>query len=156
MVLFSTSLTVRCVIVKYSDHFQQQLATRIRDFETDLLRWIQDESDTEALTRLEQTLLFLSAMERRESFRKLWWLGSGMAEAMRYGTIDSTQFVKHLFACILHELRCLRNHDGAIRRDTPSSEVLDDILVALRAPVTPTMGPIMRNLAREFDLHPGT
>lgn len=141
--------------MSYSDFFRDQLDEHVRTFESSLLEWMRDEKRTTALERIEHTLTNLSALDRREPYRKLWWLGSGMAEAMRYGAIDSAAQVKHLFADMLAELRDQRNAAGRVggeRRTAPPPALFDGIITALNAPTGTACGPIMRHIANEFSL----
>ena len=138
--------------MNYSDYFQSQLETYIREFESNLLAWMNAAEDSKPLERLEHTLTHLTMMERREPFRRLWWLGSGMAEAARYSAVDAAPLIKHLFAGILGELKKQRAHPEADRPNAPPEELVEDIMTALKQPEADQAGPIMQNIAREFSL----
>ncbi len=144
--------------MSYGQFICRELEERIRDLEASLLEWMLDDTNKDALARIEQDLTYLSALDRREPYRKLWWLSSGMAEAMRYDAIDASALVKHLLARVLAELRAQRNGDpegsGADRCASPSPDIFDDIITALSAPTTRDVGPIMRNISNEFSLAP--
>jgi hypothetical protein len=139
--------------MNFSDYFQSQLEICIRDFETSLLAWMKDDGDTQALEKIEQTMTQLTMMERREAFRRLWWLGSGMAETARNGETDSGLLIKHLFANVLNELKKQRPHNGSERPSAPPEDLIDDIMTALRQPESDRHGPIMHNIVKEFSLN---
>lgn len=134
----------------YGAYFQAQLEERIRSFESNLLEWIRDESNTAALLNIEQIFTHLSAMDRRESFRKLWWLGSGLAEAVRYDAIRDNDTAKKLFARLIRELRAQRHRDGIDRRHAPAQQLFDDLLEAFTDLDSDDTGPILRHVTREF------
>ncbi len=141
--------------MSYSEFFRDRLDESIRTIESSLLEWMRDDSGTDALERIEHTLTNLSALDRREPYRKLWWLGSGMAEARRYGVIDADALVKRLFAELLTELREQRSvagRDGSERCTAPPPALFDDIITALNAPTGPARGPIMHHIANEYSL----
>jgi hypothetical protein len=139
--------------MNFSDYFQSQLEVCIRDFEASLLAWMKDHNDTDAVEHIERTMTRLTMMERREAFRRLWWLGSGMAEMVRSTETGSEPLIKHLFARILRELKKQRPQNGSTRANTPPEDLIDDIMTALKQPDTDQYGPIMFNIAREFSLN---
>ncbi|GJL80798.1 MAG: hypothetical protein DHS20C01_04320 [marine bacterium B5-7] len=133
----------------YSTYFKEKLNERIREFESNLLIWMRGDGKSDAMTQIENLLTYMQAMERRGGYRRLWWLGSGLAEAINRGDLECNDDTRHLFAELVNTLKHLHSDNGKSRPDPPAA-LFDDLVNTLK--LAGPGGPIMENIARQFHL----
>lgn len=122
---------------------------RVR-FERTLLALVRDPGDREALGDLARIFNNLASIDRRGTMRQLWWIGTGLAEALLDGSLEAQSEVRQVLARIDEELkRAQAPSAGGGRRGPP--EDLAKRALALIAE-SGADGPTAREIRKRFDL----
>ena len=104
-------------------------ALRLRlAFQAALLKWFRDESAGEHLDRLNNVLDRLRALSHSVEARRLWWVATGVIEAVRDGGLEASVAVKLLFGGVDREIRRFAEHGEAGLAKNPPRELIKNLL----------------------------
>ncbi len=134
----------------YGDYFSAQLVELRKQYEVLLLTWLQDPDNMEALKEIEDIFTRLTAIERREPFRQLWWLASGLVEGMLVGGISCSEYSKKLLASLDNELEHVQHTTIRNFQRRPPFALVQVLLDELST--SSMKGPNLGNIFREFEL----
>ncbi len=96
-------------------------AVRLRTrFQIDLLAWIRNASNTQAVQGLVSVLDQLISITSNTDGRRLWWVASGVLEALREGAVENNTTIKSLFGKVDREIKRLADvGDGGFKTSPP-------------------------------------
>jgi chemosensory pili system protein ChpA (sensor histidine kinase/response regulator) len=104
-------------------------ALRLRlAFQAALLKWFRDESAGEHLDRLNNVLDRLRALSHGSEPRRLWWVASGVIEAVHDGGLDPGVAVKLLFGGVDREIKRFAEHGETDFAAHPPRELVKNLL----------------------------
>ncbi len=105
------------------------LSARLRtNFQTGLLHWFRNANPQEAIGGLMGTLERLRAITTLEEARRLWWVGTGVLDAILAGGIDPSAALKVLFGRVDREIKRLADVGEQSFRVDPPRELTKNLL----------------------------
>jgi chemosensory pili system protein ChpA (sensor histidine kinase/response regulator) len=108
--------------------FRQTVGGLRREFQSSLLGWLRDEDSAGDLAELIRVSRELERATSVESARQLWYVLTGVLEALRDGGLEATISLKRLVGQADRQLKRLMDGGEAAFVDSPPVELLNSLL----------------------------
>ncbi len=108
--------------------FRQTIGGLRREFQSSLLGWLRDEDSAGDLAELIRVSRELEKATSVESARQLWYVLTGVLEALRDGGLEATISLKRLVGQADRQLKRLMDGGEAAFVDSPPVELLNSLL----------------------------
>ncbi len=108
--------------------FRQTIGGLRREFQSSLLGWLRDEDSAGDLAELIHVSRELEKATSVESARQLWYVLTGVLEALRDGGLEATISLKRLVGQADRQLKRLMDGGEAAFVDSPPVELLNSLL----------------------------
>ena len=105
-------------------------AARIR-FQSGLLEWYRNVDGNSGLKTLVEVLEHLQQCAGSEPAARIWWVGAGLAEALRDGLLETTVETKQLFGQLDRQIKRLMDSGEAVFDDLLSDDLMKNLLYRL-------------------------
>ena len=129
----------------------QRVARSLRPrFQKALLGWIRNQQPDSSLAIMAQVLERLESASEMPSVYQIWWVTSGVIEALREGGLESSAAVKRLVGQVDREIKRLIENGETGISDEPPVELLNALLFYVARSVT--RGPKVAAVRESFDL----
>ena len=133
--VFSPSLSARVpasvfdVRAKKEQHDIPALAraARVR-FQGGLLSWYRGGDGESALQPLIDVLVHLQERALSEPVARVWWIGAGVAEALRDGDLEETTEIKQLFGQLDRQIKRLMDSGEKVFSDLLTDDLVKNLL----------------------------
>jgi chemosensory pili system protein ChpA (sensor histidine kinase/response regulator) len=133
--IFSPNLSVRVpssIFDVRADPARQDVqsmarAARIR-FQGGLLEWYRNAESHAGLQTLVEVLEDLQQCAASEPAARIWWVGAGVAEALRDGLLDESVETKQLFGQLDRQIRRLMDTGEGVFDDVLSDDLMKNLL----------------------------
>ena len=133
--IFSPNLSVRVPISVFDvraepaiqDVSSMARAARVR-FQSGLLEWYRDADGNAGLQILIDVLEHLQHCAASEPAARIWWVGAGVAEALRDGMLETTPETKQLFGQLDRQIKRLLDAGEAVFDDVLSDDLMKSLL----------------------------
>jgi chemosensory pili system protein ChpA (sensor histidine kinase/response regulator) len=133
--VFSPNLSVRVpasvfdVRAKKEQHDVPALAraARVR-FQGGLLSWYRGSDRMSALQTLIDVQVHLQESALSEPVARVWWIGAGVAEALRDGDLDETTEIKQLFGQLDRQVKRLMDSGEKVFSDLLTDDLVKNML----------------------------
>ena len=133
--IFSPNLSVRVpssIFDVRADPVRQDVlsmarAARIR-FQGGLLEWYRNAESHVGLQTLVEVLEDLQQCAATEPAARIWWVGAGVAEALRDGLLDESAETKQLFGQLDRQIRRLMDTGEGVFDDVLSDDLMKNLL----------------------------
>ncbi|MFT5111561.1 MAG: chemosensory pili system protein ChpA (sensor histidine kinase/response regulator) [Parasphingorhabdus sp.] len=119
-------------------------------FERSLLAWLRDSQDRAAIQDFGKVFSNLIGIERRGSLRQLWWIASGLSEAMLDGAHQPNDETRLIFARLNEQLKLIKEKSQTGSRHAPPDELIKRILLVLA--YSPSSSKIVEKIKTSFSL----
>ncbi len=105
------------------------VAGRLRlNYQAGLVKFLRDQTSNLAITGMLNALDGLTSISSQEDSRRLWWIASGLLEAIRAGSVTANAAVKLLFGRIDREVKRLVDTGEQGFAAEPPREMLKNLL----------------------------
>ncbi len=105
------------------------VAGRLRlNYQAGLVKFLRDQTSSLAITGMLNALDGLTSISSQEDSRRLWWIASGLLEAIRAGSVTANAAVKLLFGRIDREVKRLVDSGEQGFATEPPREMLKNLL----------------------------
>jgi len=153
--LFTPDLSVRPPEARMHGQIDSQMFLRLTAdlrvrFERTLLALVRDPGDREALGDLARIFNNLASIDRRGTMRQLWWIGTGLAEALLDGSLEAQSEVRQVLARIDEELKRAQGPSAGGGRRGPPEDLVKRALALIAE--SGADGPTGRAIRERFDL----
>jgi chemosensory pili system protein ChpA (sensor histidine kinase/response regulator) len=136
--VFSPNLSTRvpATVFDVRAHKQQQdvpalaRAARVR-FQGGLLSWYRGGDGMPALQTLIDVLVHLQECALSEPVARVWWIGAGIAEALRDGELEETTEIKQLFGQLDRQIKRLMDSGEKVFSDLLTDDLVKNLLYRL-------------------------
>jgi len=128
-------------------------AARVR-FQSGLLEWYRDVKGNEGLQALIDVLEHLQQCATSEPAARVWWVGAGVAEALRDGLLETTSEAKQLFGQLDRQIKRLMDAGEAVFDDALSDELMKNLL--FRVAQTTTESEKIRSIRETYGIEQGS
>ncbi len=105
-------------------------AARVR-FQGGLLSWYRGGDGNSALQALIDVLVHLQEHALSEPAARVWWIGAGVAEALRDGELEETTEVKQLFGQLDRQIKRLMDSGEKVFSDLLTDDLVKNLLYRL-------------------------
>ena len=105
-------------------------AARVR-FQSGLLEWYRNVEGNGGLNTLLEVLEHLQLCACSEPAARIWWVGAGVAEALRDGQLETTVETKQLFGQLDRQIKRLMESGEAVFNDVLSDDLIKNLLFRL-------------------------
>ncbi len=105
-------------------------AARVR-FQGGLLEWYRNAEGNDGLRILIDVLEHLQQHAGSEPVARIWWVGAGLAEALRDGLLETTVEVKQLFGQLDRQIKRLMDLGESVFDDVLSDDLMKNLLYRL-------------------------
>jgi len=105
-------------------------AARVR-FQSGLLEWYKNVEGNGGLRTLVEVLEHLQECACSEPVARIWWVGAGVAEALRDGLLETTVETKQLFGQLDRQIKRLMDSGEAVFDDVLSDDLMKNLLYRL-------------------------
>ena len=105
-------------------------AARVR-FQSGLLEWYRNAGGNGGLNTLVDVLEHLQQCAGSEPVARIWWVGAGVAEALRDGLLEATVETKQLFGQLDRQIKRLMDSGEAVFDDVLSDDLMKNLLYRL-------------------------
>ncbi len=136
--------------MKYGDYISAEIKILRKQYNAALLAWLNDPENIGPLNEIEKIFNLLTGIERRESFRSLWWIASGLVEGLRIGGIPVSETSRKLLTSLNNELGHVQQSVSTGLKRGPSAALIQIMLDELS--MTSRKGPSLNNIFKEFSL----
>jgi len=102
-------------------------AARVR-FQGGLLSWYRSGDGESALQPLIDVLVHLQERALSEPVARVWWIGAGVAEALRDGILDETTEIKQLFGQLDRQIKRLMDSGEKVFSDLLTDDLVKNLL----------------------------
>ncbi len=135
--LFKPDLTVFMPVQRKEERQEpaedaQQAAQRLRPiYQKSLVAWYRNPSALDQLQRLGAVLLRLSGVSQRYAAIQLWWVGSGLVQALGEGCLKHPGRAKQLLGQLDQQIKNLAESGEAPLADHPPERLVREMLYLL-------------------------
>jgi chemosensory pili system protein ChpA (sensor histidine kinase/response regulator) len=105
-------------------------AARVR-FQGGLLSWYRGGDGMSALQPLLDVLVHLQECALSEPVARVWWIGAGVAEALRDGELEETTEIKQLFGQLDRQIKRLMDSGEKVFSDLLTDDLVKNLLYRL-------------------------
>ena len=133
--VFSPNLSVRVPVSvfdvrakkKQQDIPAMARAARVR-FQSGLLAWYRGSDENAGLQTLIDVLVQLQQSALSEPAARVWWIGAGVAEALRDGDLEETTEIKQLFGQLDRQVKRLMDAGEKVFSDLLTDDLVKNLL----------------------------
>jgi chemosensory pili system protein ChpA (sensor histidine kinase/response regulator) len=135
--LFTPDLDVHLPELEFSEEekeavfdgpFQETALRMRRQWENALLRWLQQQEDTELLSPLQAVCQTMYRRLERKDLRRLWWIAAEVIGGLHDGVTDNDMHLRRLFARLNLVLKAL-SEGGEEAAETHSVDAVSQALL---------------------------
>jgi len=133
--VFSPNLSVRVPVSVFDVRAKKEKqdipamarAARVR-FQSGLLAWYRGSDENAGLQTLIDVLVQLQQSALSEPVARVWWIGAGVAEALRDGDLEETTEIKQLFGQLDRQVKRLMDAGEKVFSDLLTDDLVKNLL----------------------------